>query len=261
MQRDYKQALITGASSGIGEAIAVLLAEQKIPLFLTGRDETRLKAVARRLESLTHVEYAAYDLSTQESRKPLVEWIHTHAPDLVIQSAGFGLYGPALQQDPKELLNMVDTNVSAVLEIALSAAKALSERKQQGTLLHVSSVAAVITMPNFSVYSATKACLLHLSECLDFEWRPYGIRVLTLCPGHVTTRFQEHASKGAAYMPVSYALSAEQVARAALRQINYQKRTCFFDWRSQLIAFLCRYVLPKSWVAAFTPKRPSKKET
>lgn len=257
MKRSYRHALITGASSGIGEALAVLLAEQKIPLFLTGRDEARLSALAERLRPFTHVEYATYDLSTPQARKPLLEWIRQNAPDLIIQSAGFGLYGPALEQDPKELLNMVDVNISAVLEIALSAAHTLVERGQPGTLLHLASVAGVITMPNFSVYSATKACLLHLSESLDFEWTPKGIRVLTLCPGHVTTAFQSRASKGAPYMSVSHSLTPEQVAQAALWQINHQKRTLFYDWRSKLVAFLCRYVLPKAWVAAFTPKRPT----
>lgn len=255
----YTHALITGASSGIGEAIAALLAEEHIPLFLTGRDATRLAAVAERLRPLTQVDYAAHDLSTQEARAPLVQWIHKYAPDLVIQSAGFGLYGPALSQDPKECINMIDTNVSAILELALASAHALHARKRCGTLLHVSSLAATAIMPHFSVYSATKVCLLHLSECLDFEWSPLGIRVLSFCPGHVDTPFKTRASKAGFFRKVPYALSLEQTARAALWQIKHQKRTLFFDWRSKVIAFLCRYILPKAWVATLALNRSSYK--
>lgn len=253
----YTHALITGASSGIGQAIATLLAKERIPLFLTGRDEERLKALAQRLKPLTEVDYAAHDLSTQASRAPLVQWIETNAPDLVIQSAGFGLYGPALALDPKECINMIDTNVSAVLELALATARALQARQKKGTLLHVSSLAATAIMPHFSVYSASKACLLHLSECLDFEWRPHGIRVLSFCPGYVNTSFQKRAAHTGFYRNVPYSLSLEQTAHAALGQIRHQKRTLFFDWRSKLIAFCCRYILPKAVVAAFALNRSS----
>lgn len=254
-------ALITGASSGIGEAIALLLAEQKVPLFLTGRDETRLAALANRLKPLTQVSYAVHDLSTHDSRKPLLEWISQNAPDLVIQSAGFGLYGPTLSQDPQELLNMVDINVSALLDVALSSARALLAHKKPGILLHLSSLAAVATMPTLSVYSATKACVLHLSEALDFEWKPHGIRVLTLCPGHVKTGFQARASMTGFSRNVPYALSAEDVARAALSQIKRHKRALFFDWRAKIIAFLCRYCLPKAVVAGLSLNLSSKNET
>lgn len=251
----YRKALITGASSGIGAEIAKLLAKEKIPLFLTGRDETRLKDLAETLRPFTSVEIAVYDLSTQATRQPLIEWIEQNSPDLVIQSAGFGLYGPVTAQDSKELINMIDVNVSAVLEIARAASKALIARKHPGTFLHVSSLAAVAIMPEFSVYSATKACLLHLSQCLDFELKPFGIRVLSFCPGHVKTNFQARAAQGSFSRNVPYSMSLEKTAQAAVWQIKHQKRVLFYDWRAKIIAFLCRYVLPTAWVAALARNR------
>lgn len=258
----YRKALITGASSGIGAEIAKLLAKEKIPLFLTGRNETRLKDLAETLKPLTSVEIAVHDLSTQTTRQPLIEWIEQNSPDLVIQSAGFGLYGPINLQDSKELINMIDVNVSAVLEIAQAAAKTLIARNYPGTFLHVSSLAAVAIMPEFSVYSSTKACLLHLSQCLDFELKPFGIRVLSFCPGHVKTNFQSRAAQGSFSRDAPYSLDLEKTAQAAVWQIKQQKRVLFYDWRAKIIAFLCRYLLPTAWVAAFartrstpTPKR------
>lgn len=249
--RSFQKALITGASSGIGEALAVELSEKGVSLILAGRDRGRLESLASRLQERVSVEIAVVDLTKSEERSRLVNRIRESAPDLVINNAGSGLYGEALSYETADHLATVELNVSALLELTLEAARTLVSRGQTGVIMNISSVAATPVFPFFSVYSATKAFVNQLSESLDFELRGRGIRVLAACPGRVATRFQQRAARTEEpHEPGESFMSTEFAAREILAQIDSGRRLRAFDWRYRLIEFLCRYVLPKSWVAA-----------
>lgn len=257
MKDKLKKALITGASSGIGEALALKLAERGSGLILAGRDRSRLEALADRLRKHVPVQLEVGDLAQATDRARLVTVIHREAPDLVINNAGFGFYGEALSYDTAPQLEMVDVNVRALLEMTLEAARTLVSRGRSGVILNVSSVAGAIpVMPYFSVYSATKVFVTRVSESLDFELAPQGVRVLTSCPGVVSTRFQQRAgatrdvfgTTGERPMTVDFA--ADEI----LRQIDTQRRVCTFNWHYRVLQFLAHYLVPNVLTAAIVAR-------
>jgi short-subunit dehydrogenase len=240
----YNLALVTGATSGLGKALCHLLASKNIPLLLTARDPARLEELKRTL-SVPVTCYAA-DLSRKEERKGLLELIATQSPDLILNNAGFGLYGDALTHSTAEHLDMLEVNASALLEISLEAARALIANNKIGTILNISSAAAFFSYPTFSVYAASKAFVLHFSKSFDPEVAPHGIRVLCACPGQIATDFQKRASKTRPQKKMSLMMSAEKAAACIWSQIEKQQAVHIFDWRYQILVFVGR-LLPERW--------------
>jgi len=105
IQTKFSLAFVTGASSGLGAGICRLLASKGIPLLITGRNVERLKILADELQMLVPVEIIAADLSIEKERERLIDKIHEHVPDLIINNAGFGLYGPALTYETRQQKN------------------------------------------------------------------------------------------------------------------------------------------------------------
>lgn len=181
----FKLALITGASSGIGKEFANVLSKKKIPLILTGKDPVKLEKIASELSS--PVEILSLDLAL--NRKALIDLIREKGPDLIINNAGFGLYGEATDHATKSQIDMLKVNSEALLEISIEAAKALLQKKQPGVIFNVSSIASQFTCPFFSVYAASKAFTTSFSQSFDAEMKKHGIRVLVSLPGQVETSF------------------------------------------------------------------------
>lgn len=189
-----KRALITGATSGIGEALAHLLAQKGYALILTGRNIEKLHTVAKELQA---EEAIAADLQKREERHKLVALIRSKMPELVINNAGFGLYGDLMSLSVEEQLSILEVNATAALELTLEAARALIQAGKRGVILNVSSVAGEYPCPGMSVYGATKAFLTSFSEALHTEAAPKGVSVLVSCPGMVKSDFAARASKKA----------------------------------------------------------------
>jgi short-subunit dehydrogenase len=187
--------LITGASAGIGVALAWMFARNGHELMLVARREQNLQRLADEIAAqgwkrplceavdLTRVG-AAEDVAAALAR-------HDAEPDHVVNNAGFGLLGPAAALDRAEQVAMVDVNVRALTDLSLAFIDALERRR--GGILNVASVAAFLPGPGMAVYYATKAYVLSFSEALHWELRPRGIRVTALCPGPVPTEFQARA--------------------------------------------------------------------
>lgn len=232
-------ALVTGATSGLGQALCVLLASKGYAILATGRDEARLKSL--------YPFYLAADLKDRESRKPIIAAIRQHAPELIINNAGFGLYGDALSLPVQEQLEMVEVNVKAAFELALEGAKALTLAKKRGTIVNISSAAAFFTYPSFAVYAASKTCINQLSQALDIEFGPLGIRVLSSCPGKIATDFQRRASHNKYTKHEMFTMSASKAARLVWKQIEQGKREYIFDWRYRLGVALA-HLFPRSSV-------------
>jgi uncharacterized protein len=253
MDRKFSWALITGASSGIGEALAHLLAEKKIPLILHGRNRERLDRLADALRPKVEIQILEADLAHKEGRKLVLDKIYQYAPELVINNAGFGLHGDAITWETERLLEIVEVNSKAVLEFSLEGARTLLSTKKHGVILNVSSSAGEVpAFAGMAVYSASKAFVNRFSEALDVEMQPHGIRVLAACPGMVQTRFRERASnyeQQAAYeghvpKPMTSSFAAEQI----WWQIEREKPLHVFDKRTKFLIWLAK-ALPKKLVA------------
>lgn len=170
--------LITGATSGIGKATAELFADKGVNLILSGRNQFELEQLQSTLSKKVSVQIVQADLAKKEERQCVLDVIQAQVPNIVINNAGFGLYGDALTYSIQEQLEMLDVNGRAVLEMTLKAGEALISAKKNGTILNISSAAAFQILPTMAVYAASKAFVNHFSQALDFEFKKNGIRVL-----------------------------------------------------------------------------------
>jgi hypothetical protein len=212
----FTSALVTGASSGIGAAMAVQLADAGIPTVVVARRADRLAALADDHEA---IEVLVADLNTAEGLTAVAERIEDddRPVDLVVNNAGFGTSGPFVDQDPDRMAGEVGLNVGAVTQLSRAALGVMLPR-DRGWLLNVASVAGFQPAPGLAVYAATKAYVISLSESLHEEVRGTGVHVTVLCPGLTRTEFQQVSSSDAIadrYPGVLW-MSAEQVATAAL---------------------------------------------
>lgn len=249
----FSKALVTGASSGIGEALCHLLASKGIALIITGRNGERLEALKDQLT--VPVTCFTADLSTKEGRSKTIEHIHAQTPDLVVNNAGFGLYGEALSHSTAKQVEIVDVNVTAYLEIMLEAARTLTANRKKGVILNVSSSAAFEVFPSLAVYAASKAFINSCSQAFDFEMAPLGVRVLAACPGMVNTSFSERASSSQSKVNVDpLSMTPEFAAEEIWWQIQSQNPLHIFNWKYRL-AVMFGSLFPTRWVASILKKR------
>lgn len=247
----YRLALVTGASSGIGESLCHLLASKGVDLIITGRNEKKLNEISALLRPQVKVGVIALDLAVEVQRKALIEQIKQLKPDLVINNAGIGLYGEVLSHKTNDQMDILKINGEALLEITIEAAKTLFAARKHGTILNVSSAAAYFIFPTFSVYSASKTFVKEVSESLDYEMKPYGIRVLVSCPGQVETDFKHRAAQGNERTAEDYSskvmspMTSEYAAKEIWKQIEDGKTVHVFDWRYRVLIVLSK-LIPKS---------------
>ena len=188
-----RRALITGASCGIGEAFARVLAQEGWELFLVARREEELNRVA----GVVHAEHGAraqvfpLDLAQPDAIDRLMERLQQRGfmPDVLINNAGFGLAGPAAELPRERQLAMIDLNVRTTSDLALRLLPHLRAQKAGG-IINVASVAGFMPGPGMAVYYATKAFVLSFTEALATELRNEGLTITALCPGPVKTGFQ-----------------------------------------------------------------------
>lgn len=190
-------ALITGASSGIGEAIARQLAAHGANLILVARSERKLQVLA---EDLTRqygirAEVIATDLSHPDAGKLLQDEVTARGlhVDLLVNNAGFGGFSEFARQDQAEIGEMIAVNITALTDLTRRFLPAMLERGR-GRVLNVASTAGFIPGPLMAVYYATKAYVLSFSEAVNEELRGTGLSVTALCPGPVDTGFQDAAT-------------------------------------------------------------------
>jgi len=193
-----KWALVTGASSGIGWALAEQLAAQGVNLVLTARRAGRLaelaKAVVTRHNIQTQIVPA--DLSRPASPGEILRFTEDNRLpiELLINNAGFGAYGEFRKVEAQRFLDMVQVNVASVVHLSHLFLPAMVERRS-GYILIVASTAAFQPVPYISTYAATKGFDLLFAEGLAEEVRRYGVRVCALCPGSTVSEFNEVAGQ------------------------------------------------------------------
>jgi short-subunit dehydrogenase len=218
----YRSALITGASSGIGEAIARLLPAQT-DLLLHGRDATRLAALAGELAAPgRRVEVAAFDLAVSGASEQLAEQARKFEIDLLVNNAGIGQRGRFDTNSLDAEKQMIAVNVLAPVVLTRLLLPGILERArtsgQRGGVIIVASVVGFGPVPYFSTYSATKSFDLRWAQGLAEEFAAEPVDVLALCPGGTATRFGERAGSGR-----SGGHSAERVAREGLAALGKQR--------------------------------------
>ena len=187
------KALITGATSGIGRDMAVLLARQGIDLIIASRDTKKMQALAKRLP--VNVKIVTVDLSKAEDCYDLYEETKGEQIDILINNAGFGAFGPSWEVPLETELNMIDLNIRAV-HILTKLFLADFREKDSGYILNVASSAGFLAGPLMSAYYATKSYVLRFTEALHEELRRTGsnVKISALCPGHVDTGFDKRAN-------------------------------------------------------------------
>jgi uncharacterized protein len=225
MKKDY--ALITGASSGIGLAMAHQLADQGYPLILVARRIDRLEKLAEEIRKRANVDVRVIpmDLSDPDAASRVFEEtrkqnLHT---EILINNAGYGMQGKFVEMDTRKIAAMFRLNIDALTFLCREFAPAMIARKH-GYILNVASASAFLPSPYVSAYAASQAYVGQFSEALRFELQGTGVGVSTLYPGVTKTEFNDVA--GAKHPPLMEAsvLTAEQVAQIGLRGMFRRKR-------------------------------------
>jgi short-subunit dehydrogenase len=229
-------ALITGASSGIGEVFARRLAARGRNVLLVARSEEKLITLCNELgrSNSIRAQYVALDLSLPESSARLFEETEKRglSVDLLVNNAGFGSFGDFNKADLARELNMIDLNVKTLVELTYRFLKPMRERRQ-GAIINVASTAAFQAVPFMATYAATKAFVLSFSEALWEENRTFGIQVMALCPGVTETNFFEaaHGQKP----PARASQTPEEVVETALRGLARGKSHIISGWINRVL--------------------------
>jgi short-subunit dehydrogenase len=211
-------ALITGASSGLGREFALQLAREKFGLVLVARREDKLSAVAESARKLGAP--AATVIAADLAQSGAAATVHRKVTeagieiDWLINNAGFGTTGPFERLAPERELEEINLNVTALVALTRMFLPAMVERRR-GNIINVASTAAFQAVPWMATYGATKAFVLSFSEALACELRGTGVSVLALCPGPTRTEFQSVAHVDETKIPsLSFMDSATVVAQA-----------------------------------------------
>jgi len=215
--------LVTGASSGIGEEIAGLLAARGMGVTLVARTEPKLKALADQLAERhgVRVEVLPADLTDPAARAALPEAVNERglAVQVLVNNAGFSTIGPVYRADPDREISMIRTDVEAVVHLCALFTPGMVERRS-GCILNVASTAAFQPIPGQAGYGASKAFVLSYSHAIREELRSKGVTVTALCPGPVETGFAEAAgieqAEMSGAMPKPFWVSAADVAKAGV---------------------------------------------
>ena len=246
-------ALITGASSGIGEEFARQLAAKDWSLILVARSTDRLERLRAQLAAEhpgIDVRSIALDLSTPAA--PLDLFTQTEAAGrkitLLINNAGFGAFGEFTSIDRERQRQMLDLNIAALVELSHLYLQPMYRQpgRESGGIINIASVAGFVPLPYSAVYAATKAFVLSFSHALAEEARQYGVRVMVVNPGSTATNFFEVAGKSPFSHPLRMQTSA-QVVRESLRAFGRGKISITTGGANRLTVRASGF-FPRRWI-------------
>lgn len=261
----FSCALVTGASSGLGEEFALQIAPRVGKLVLVARRESLLEILAERVRTLfPHVAVAVFsvDLSSPAEREELLESLAEigFTPDLLVNNAGLGDYGEFASANWGKLEAMLHVNVEALTHLTHAFLPEMI-RRGGAAIINVSSLASVIPIPDFAVYAATKAYVTSFSEALRIELREHAIPVLAVCPGPVRTEFGNVArrggnSQGMPSHPAFY-VPKEQVVSESLAALDRDCARVYPGFKTAVAALvLCALpIVVLRFAMGFRPRR------
>src|SRR5271165_4105175 len=235
MQLLGKVVVITGASMGIGEAIAKIFADGGASVVLLSRDAERAEAARGRIGHSERTLGLACDVRNREEIDRVVGLTlhHFQRIDVWINNAGHGILDAVANVDMAACRETFETNFFGALE-AMQAVIPAMKQQSSGTIINVSSVAGHIPLPFHAVYSATKFAMNAIGKGARIELKSSGINVMTVCPGYVRTSFGANAVKGKEPKQVRpgrvRGITVERVAKAVLRGYVKQKREVVVPW-------------------------------
>jgi short-subunit dehydrogenase len=210
-----RRALVTGASSGIGEEFARQLAKRGYDLILVARRKDRLENLAAGLAD-TNTEILEADLTTPEGVISVEKRLAQGDIDLLVNNAGFGTRGEFASMPLHRELEELDLNIKALVRLTHAALGPMQTRGR-GNIINVGSTGSFQPVPYMSLYAATKAFVLHFSEGVHEEAKKHGVTITCLCPGYVMTEFQQVAGLDRERIPERGRLTPAQVVAAALK--------------------------------------------
>jgi len=243
--------LITGASAGIGAEMARIFAANGHRVAITGRREDRLAVLADEIaatgKALPIV--IACDHEKPDAGDKIVAALAAADVEVeyIVNNAGFGLFGRAVELDRAQQLSIVAVNVSALTDLSLRFAESLI--RLRGGILNVGSVAGFLPGPGMAVYYASKAYVISFTEALRQELAPHGVRVTVVCPGPVPTEFQFRAGFEPGFDSAILNVSPADVARQAYRGLMAGRRMVLPGLGIKIVPFLLRF-FPRGFILA-----------
>lgn len=247
-----KTALITGASSGIGLELARIFAANNCNLVLAARNESAMNELAAELTEKfkIKVKVIAKDLSDKNSPKEIFAELENEKIeiDYLINNAGFGGYGNFHETDWKKEEDMIQVNVIALAELSKLFVKQMVKRNS-GRILNVASTAAFQPGPLMSIYYATKAFVLSLSEAMAYELKNTNVTVTCLCPGPTKSNFQKAANITESKLAKGVNATSFEVALCGYNAMMKGKFVAIEGFMNNLLAFVVRF-MPRKMVLA-----------
>ena len=243
--------LITGASAGIGTELARVFASKGHRVVLVARRADRLTALAGEIVAAGGAApiVIACDLTQMGVGDKIAEALTAAGVEVeyVVNNAGFGLFGKAVQRDRADQLEMIMVNIRALTDLSLRFSDQLI--RHRGGLLNMGSIAAFLPGPGMAVYYASKAYVLSFTEALRQELAPHGVRVTVVCPGPVPSEFQARAGFAPGFDSTILNVSAAEVAQQAYAGLMANKRAVLPGLGIKIVPFLLR-LFPRSFILA-----------
>jgi short-subunit dehydrogenase len=243
--------LITGASAGIGAELARVFASKGHRLALVARRADRLAALADEIGCVGRAApiVIVCDLEQPDATDKIAAALTAEGVEVeyVVNNAGFGMFGRAIELDRAEQLGMIAVNIRAMTDLSLRFSEQLI--RHRGGILNVASIAGFLPGPGMAVYYASKAYVLSFSEALRGELAPHGVRVTALCPGPVPSEFQARAGFEPGFDSAVLNVSASNVAKAGYRGLMANQRAVLPGLGIKAVPLLLR-LFPRGFILA-----------
>ncbi|KIA94441.1 MULTISPECIES: SDR family NAD(P)-dependent oxidoreductase [unclassified Flavobacterium] len=248
-----KTALITGASSGIGEAFAYELAKQGVNLIITARSEDKLQILAHKISKEHNVQVTVFtgDLLQKDTPQKLYNQIKQAglSVDLLVNNAGFGKWVNFLDESMEDYDEMIEININALVKLCHLVLPDMLKKGDCG-IINVASTGALQPCPYVATYCASKSFVLDFSEALYGEYSKRGVTITALCPGNTTTGFQSVAKANTKGMAAD---TPETVAKQGISALLKNKSFKIVGTTNYLQSFLPR-LLPRKAVINIVSK-------
>lgn len=242
-------ALITGASKGIGKAIAFSLAAKGYHLLLVARTENLLQEVSAEIKSKypVQIQFLALDLTAPNAAQNVFQWTQQNnfTISILVNNAGYGLSGPFESYPLEQHINMLQVNCTALVQLTYLFLPQLKSQ-QTAHILNISSSAAYQAVPYLSLYAASKSFVLRFSRGLRYELRKTSVNITCVCPGSTDTEFNVRAQVGEKAMKTAQKIimTPEQVGKAAVKAMFSKKAEVITGAINKVGGFLT-WLLPK----------------